>query len=245
MNQLGSFEDIGEKGQSAVKNAVKSTQKGASNFVQTAAGQTTNSTASDAGIDETNASGASAQQMSDDDAQKFLQDLYGVKNPTQNQHQPSQPLQGHALQNQKQAQNQQTVKAALGLTGLGKSHEKAPTPKETIKAALGIPEGKPSETAPTARETIKTALGIPEIGKQEKTPEELAQMQALRRELHGEYYQKLTHPTQAAQESVVDKLEREDQEEELADLETNKEKPPPIAVQRVQQSAEKFRGVSG
>lgn len=246
MNQLGSFEDVIEKGQSSVKQTAKSAQAGASKFAKTAVGQTSNSTPSDTGVNEANAQNPAQQQMSDDDAQKFLQDLYGVKSPTQNQSQlSSQPLQGVALQNQKISQNQQTVKAALGLVGSSKPHEKVPTPKETIKAALGIPGEKPHEEAPSVRETVTTAMGLPDLLNDKKTPEEEAKMEALRGQLHGEYYRKLTKPQQQEEETVVDKLEREDQEKKMEDLETNKEKPPPLPATTKQGTGENVVGVSG
>lgn len=249
MNQLGSFEDVVEKGQSSVKQAAKSAQTGAASFVKTAAGQTSN-TPSDQGVNEANAQNPTQQQMSDDDAQKFLQDLYGVKSPTQdpNQQNPAQPLQGHALQNQKpqvKQQNQQTVKAALGLERANKPQEKVPTPMETIKTALGIPGEKPKEDAQSARDTVVSAMGLPDILKDKKTPEEEAKIEALRGQLHGEYYQKLTKPQQQAEETVVDKLEREDQEKKFEDFETNKEKPPPLPATTKQGTGENVVGVSG
>lgn len=246
MNQLGSFEDVIEKGQSSVKNVTKSAQQGAANFAKTAAGQTSNTNPSDAGVNEVNAANPAQQQMSDDDAQKFLQDLYGVKKPTQDPNQQSQPAQANSLPAAKKpTQNQQTVKAALGLEKSGKPHEKVSTPKETIKAALGIPGEKPKEHAPSPRETIASAIGLPDILNDKKTPEEEAKMEALRGQLHGEYYRKLTKPQQQEEESVVDKLEREDQEEKMADLETDKEKPPPLPATTKQGTGENVVGVSG
>lgn len=250
MNQLGSFEDVIEKGQSTIKNAAKSAQAGAANLANTATGQVSNNTPSDHGTGEANNTNASGQQMSDDDAKKFLQDLYGVKNPIQdsNQQNPAQSPQDHALQNQKsqpKQQNQQTVKAALGLERAKKPQEKVPTSKETIKAALGISGEKPKEHAPSVRETVTTAMGLPDILNDKKTPEEEAKIEALRGQLHGEYYQKLTRPQQQEEETVVDKLEREDQEKKLADLEESKKKPPPLPATTKQGTGENVVGVSG
>ncbi len=244
VKMIGSFEDVIEKGQSGVKQAVKSAQTGAASFAKTAAGQTSN-TPSDQGVNEANAQNPTQQQMSDDDAQKFLQDLYGVKKPAQDPNQQNQQAQVNSLPAAKKpTQNQQTVKAALGLVGSAKPQEKAPTPMETIKTALGIPGEKPKSEAPTPRETIKAAMGIPDVGGQ-KTPEEMSKMQALRSQLHGEYYQKLTK-LQKQEETVVDKLEREDQEKKMADLETDKDKPkPPINPTMKQGTAESSVGVSG
>ena len=125
MSQLGGFEDALEKGQSSVKQAAKSAQTGAANFAKTAVGQTSNSTPSDNGVNETNSANPAQQQMSDDDAQKFLQDLYGVKKPAQDPNQQGQGQQAHNNSlpvAKKSTQNQQTVKAALGLVGSAKPH---------------------------------------------------------------------------------------------------------------------------
>ena len=249
MNQLGSFEDVIEKGQSGVKQAAKSAQAGVGNIAKTATGQVSASQQpTDHGVNEANAQNPTQQQMSDDDAQKFLQDLYGVKKPVQDpnqQNQSQQAPQGHALQNQKPKYNQQTVKAALGLELTKKPQEKVPTTKETIKAALGIPGEKPHGDAPSVRETVTTAMGLPDALNGVKTPEEEAKMEALRGELHGEYYRKLTKPQQQEEESVVEKLEREDQEKKFDDLETQKEKPPPLPSTVKQGTGENVVGVSG
>ncbi len=247
MNQLGSFEDVIEKGQTTVKNAAKAAQAGATNFANTATGQVSNNTPSDHGTGEANNANASGQQMSDDDAKKFLQDLYGVKSPTQDPHaqNPTQPTQANNASAKKPAQNQQTVKAALGLERAKKPQEKVPTPKETIKAALGIPGEKPKTETPTTRETVVTAMGLPNALSDTKTPEEQAKIEALRGELHGAYYRDLTKPQQQQEESVVEKLEREDQEKKLADLEESKKKPPPLPATTKQGTGENVVGVSG
>jgi len=129
----------------------------------------------------------------------------------------------------------------------GKPHEKVPTPRETIKAALGIPGEKPKNNAPTTKETIKAAMGIPDVlsPNNQKTPEEEAKMEALRGELHGEYYRKLIRPQQQQEESVVEKIEREDQEKKIEDFETQKEKPPPLPATTKQGTGENVVGVSG
>jgi hypothetical protein len=88
-------------------------------------------------------------------------------------------------------------------------------------------------------------MGIPEVMSGQKTPEEMAKMQALRNQLHGEYYQQLTKPQQQEEETVVDKLEREDQEKKMSDLETDKEKPPPLPATTKQGTGENVVGVSG
>jgi len=219
IGQIGSFEDVVEKGQSTVRNAAKSTKQGTQNFAKTAAGQITGGQSqtpqNDQGTNETSST-AAQQQMSNDDAQKFLQGLYGKSNQTQSPN----------------AQNSQKPPP--------------PTPQETIKTALGIPQSSADENSPqTASVTVKNALGIPETNNQ-KTPEELAKIEALRQQLHGQYYQELVNPQKPPEENVTQKIEREDQEEKLADLEETKKKPPPLVNPSMKQgTAESVVGVSG
>lgn len=112
---------------------------------------------------------------------------------------------------------------------------KSPDPKK---------QNPPANTDP--QNPLAQAAGLtpkdPNVG---KSPEELAKIEALRNQLHGEYYQKLTKPKPQEEETVVDKLEREDQEKKLADLETNKEKPPPLPATVKQGTGENVVGVSG
>lgn len=77
-----------------------------------------------------------------------------------------------------------------------------------------------------------------------KTPEEIAKMIALRRQLHGGYYQKLTsRPKQ--EESVAEKIEREDQQEKMKLFEQEKKKPSPLPATIKTGTGEKMVGVSG
>lgn len=81
---------------------------------------------------------------------------------------------------------------------------------------------------------------------QSKT-EEQAKLANVRQKLHDEvYYEPLIHGQKAKQEErPAEKVEKE-KKQEMADLQQKEaKKPAPIAVQRAQQSAEKFRGVSG
>ena len=175
ISQIGSFEDIGEKGQSAVRSTAKSTKQSAQNFAKAAATQITGSQSgvpqNDQGTNEVSST-AAQQQMSDADAKKFLQDLYGVNNKSTSQ---------STNQNSTNSPSQKPM---------------APTPKQTIKTALGIPESAaaPQETPSPAKQTITNAMGIPEIAMNQKTPEELAKIEALRQQLHGKYYQDLSNP---------------------------------------------------
>lgn len=77
--------------------------------------------------------------------------------------------------------------------------------------------------------------------------EEQAKLAGVRQKLHDEvYYQPLIQGQKARQEErPAEKVERE-KKQEMQDLQKKEtKKPGPIAVQRAQQTAEKFRGVSG
>lgn len=95
----------------------------------------------------------------------------------------------------------------------------------------------------------KPAQSLPTSGKNPsdlgKTPEELANLEVIRKELHAAYYQSLTNPPKPEEESVTEKIEREKQEE-MVDLQQKKmEKPPELTIQRQAQRVEKFPGASG
>lgn len=76
--------------------------------------------------------------------------------------------------------------------------------------------------------------------------EEQARLASVRQKLHDEvYYLPLIHGKKAQEERPAEKVEKE-KKQEMQDLQKKEaKKPAPIAVQRAQQSAEKFRGVSG
>ncbi|MBI4097601.1 MAG: hypothetical protein HY426_01020 [Candidatus Levybacteria bacterium] len=122
--------------------------------------------------------------------------------------------------------------------------------KQFLKDLYGKSDKKSTSLPPQNQNqnqnAVKTALGLPQKNPNEgKTAEELAKIEQLRNQLHGQYYQDLTNRKKAPEEHVTEKLEREEHEGKMTELETEKKKPGPIAVQRAQQSAEKFRGVSG
>jgi len=92
MKGFGHFsEEVIEKGQSIVQSSSKGVKKGASDFGKSAAGQLTGSDSSsnsdqnlDQGTNEQNqAIQTQNQQMTDEEAQEFLQNLYGPKNSQQ------------------------------------------------------------------------------------------------------------------------------------------------------------------
>lgn len=80
---------------------------------------------------------------------------------------------------------------------------------------------------------------------QSKT-EEQAKLASVRQKLHDEvYYEPLIQGSKSQEERPAEKVERE-KKQEMQDLQKKEaKKPAPIAVQRAQQTAEKFRGVSG
>ncbi|MCL6096850.1 MAG: hypothetical protein M1444_04200 [Patescibacteria group bacterium] len=87
----------------------------------------------------------------------------------------------------------------------------------------------------------------PASAKSQPKPEEQARLASIRQKLHDEvYYEPLIQGQKARQEErPAEKVEKE-KKQELQDLQQKEaKKPPPIAVQRAQQTAEKFRGVSG
>ena len=94
--------------------------------------------------------------------------------------------------------------------------------------------------------TVAQVLGSPQKDPNEgKTPEEIAKIEALRRQLHSDYYQSLVNRPKLAEEPVAEKLEREKQEEKFEELEKQKKKPSPLPVTVKQGTAESVVGVSG
>jgi len=83
-------------------------------------------------------------------------------------------------------------------------------------------------------------------GEPQSQTEEQAKLAGVRQKLHDEvYYLPLIQGSKSQEERPAEKVERE-KKQEMQDLQQKEaEKPAPIAVQRAQQTAEKFRGVSG
>ncbi len=78
----------------------------------------------------------------------------------------------------------------------------------------------------------------------QKKAEEAQKLANLRNQLHGQYYQQLTNPVKQQEERPAEKVEREKMQD-LQEKQKKDEKKKPLAVTQAQQSAEKFRGVSG
>jgi hypothetical protein len=118
--------------------------------------------------------------------------------------------------------------------------------KQFLKDLYG--KSKPEEKkSPQSNQTaVQKALGIKAKDSNEgKTPEEVANMDVIRKELHSEYYQKLVNPPKQREESVQEKLEREDEEEKVELWQKEKKKPKDLPVTVKQGTGEKMVGVAG
>jgi len=93
---------------------------------------------------------------------------------------------------------------------------------------------------------VKQALGIAQKDPNEgKTPEEIAKMEALRKQLHSDYYQNLVNRPKAQDEPIAEKLEREEQEEKMEELAEVKKKPRELPQTVRKGTGESVVGMSG
>ncbi len=147
------------------------------------------------------------------------------------------------VQAQKMSDDQakQFLKDLYGKSDKSLAQQKSSTPSPNpVQNALGIPQKSDDKSHP-----VSEALGIPQIDPNAgKTPEELTKLQSLRSQLHGDYYQNLVNPPKSKEEPVVEKLEREKQQEEFDLAQKQKEKPDPLAIVKTG-TGEKVVGVSG
>lgn len=105
--------------------------------------------------------------------------------------------------------------------------------------------GQKPSSQPSAQNPLASAIGAKQVNPYEgKSPEEIAVMQKLRGQLHGEYYQSIVNPPKPQEEHVADKLEREEQEEEMKKIDEEKKKPDPLAIVK-RGTGEKMVGASG
>lgn len=205
MNNIigGTFEDAIEKGQATVKNAAKQTVSDFANTVKTqvtGSQQAPNSNPqSDTGTGTNEQANNNQGKMSDTQAKKFLQDLYGSSDPNSGQEKSTDP-----------------------------NGSKKPTNS-------GLPQN------PLA----KAAGMIPSDPNKGKSPEDLAKIESLRRQLHGQYYEELTAQRKPAEESVTERIEREDEEKKMELFEKDKKKPPPLPATVKQGTGESVVGMSG
>lgn len=92
-----------------------------------------------------------------------------------------------------------------------------------------------------SQQTLQQGL-VPNI--LDKTPQEEVELEVVRKRLHDEYYQSLINPPKQEEESVTEKIVREDQQEDMELQQKEMEKPPEL-VQRAAQRVEKNPGASG
>lgn len=131
--------------------------------------------------------------------------------------------------------------------------------KTTASQATGQDQGEQNiqDNAQKANDKAQVADMVKDIyspsnpnvkapSKEQAEAEDKAKLVSLRQKLHDEvYYQPLIAGQKAQEERPAEKVERE-KVQEMQDLQKKEDKKPtPLAVQRAQQSAEKFRGVSG
>lgn len=77
-----------------------------------------------------------------------------------------------------------------------------------------------------------------------KSPEEIAKIQALRSQLHSDYYRSVVNRPKQEEERTAEKVEREVEEEKFAELQKKKEKPDPLATVK-RGTGETMVGASG
>jgi hypothetical protein len=134
----------------------------------------------------------------------------------------------HQQQAHQQQSNEDFVKELYG-------------PSENNAKSHADGEGK----APTERQKA-AAEYIQEKVEGGMTPEEAQKLQSLRNKLHQEYYQKLiSYEQPKPEERKADKMEKEKEQDEMRELEEQKKKDAPIAVQMGANKAEQFPGASG
>src|SRR3990170_4474488 len=73
---------------------------------------------------------------------------------------------------------------------------------------------KKSANPAVTQNASQKALGIaPKDPNAGKTPEELRKIEALRKQLHGQYYDKMVNPQKSPEEPVAEKIERQERQE--------------------------------
>jgi hypothetical protein len=116
-------------------------------------------------------------------------------------------------------------------------------PSKPTDNALNQTNNSNQSTNPQS--TVAQAMGLsPDDPNKGKTPEEVAKIASLHKQLHADYYRTLTAP-KTPEEHVSDKLEREDQEQQMEELEEEKKKPRALPVTVKQGTGENVVGVSG
>lgn len=111
-----------------------------------------------------------------------------------------------------QMTDEERVKFLRDLYGSGNSDE------EQIKEAQKDKKKKNSGD-------IKEALGVPEKDPHEGlTPEEIAKLEAARRQLHGDYYREFLEKAKSKEQPIREKNEQEEQEKKMEEIQTQENK---------------------
>lgn len=104
----------------------------------------------------------------------------------------------------------------------------------------------PKQNPVIKQNPVSQAIGVtPNDSNKGKSPEELAGIESLRHQLHSDYYQNLVSPPKQNEEHATEKLEREDQEEKMKEIEDEKKKPDELPITVKRGTNERIPGVSG
>jgi len=124
--------------------------------------------------------------------------------------------------NQSQMTDQERVEFLSDLYGKSNSKSNSNSSQKTSQKGTG---------------DVTQALGVPQKDPYEgKTPEEIAKIEALTRQLHSNYYQELMEKSKPKDEPVAEKIEREEEEKKMTELnENSNEMTSPINPQMVKQ----------
>lgn len=80
----------------------------------------------------------------------------------------------------------------------------------------------PKKGSGPAAQALGVSLDDPN---KDKSPEDIAKLESLRKQLHSGYYQNLVNRPKPKEEPVAEKLEREEKEEKMAELQDENKKP--------------------
>jgi hypothetical protein len=118
------------------------------------------------------------------------------------------------------------------------------TAAQQIKGDIGAAETLNSSAGSGNNQSSAgdTQTGDKKLDREIKDKEALAKV---RSQLHSIYYQNLVDPKKPQEESVTEKLEKEDKATRQQDLQTQANKPPPLPQNVKQGTGEKVVGISG
>lgn len=127
----------------------------------------------------------------------------------------------------------QIAKTPVDLTKTGVAQVKGDS---IVPEALGDASSSNSQSQASATDPTLAAKNV-EQGIKDKQD-----LVRARQDLHAIYYQKLVNPQKGEEETVTEKLEREDKMKEQEDLQTQAEKPPALPQNVKQGTGEKMPG---